>query len=412
MKKTFTILLLTLGLTLSATQSVFYENNSNKIVKEISILGLKRTRKSVVLNKLDIEKGSILSEFNHEDFSQDILKTGILKEPVIEYLLVDDEVVIKIILTEKWSLVPAPIVSITSDDQTFGALLFESNFLGLNKQFYVDGSYSTKNGISGAGSFRDDIIPNKLGYYIMAGAGNIEDITLLDIDKEVVGSYSSQSIRDSIGLNYNFNRNYKLGFYIHHNYYDIKEKNQSSIDFSGISNFLETQVSFSIDMLKYTNTISSGLELYSYFSLGTNLEDYNIYEKFELSSSYTINPFNNLYFSTGGTLSLFDKPYLKQLYFGSSNYANTIPALSHDRHLAADIQVEYAILNFPWASFSLNALFEAGLYDRDGSDPKPYYGPAMGIRMYFPWLAVPAMGMNFGYNLESGIPNFSFSMGF
>lgn len=412
MKKIIGIVLFIFGLTISSMETEFYELNSDKIIKEINLIGLKRTRKSVVLNKLNIKEGSTLSNFRYEEFSQDILKTGILQEPVVEYILDEDKVIININLKEKWSLIPAPIVSITSDDQTFGALLFESNFLGLNKQFYTQSTYSTKSGVSGVGSFRDDIIPNKFGYYIMAGATNVEEMPLYDIDGDKVGDYSNMSIYEAIGIHYNINKNYELGFYIFHNYYDINEKIESTIDFNSINNFLEAQVTLNIDLLQYTNTISSGLELFSYFSFGTNLVDSSIYQNFDVSSSYTFNPMSNLYIRTGGTLSLFDKPYLKQSYIGSSDYANTLPAQSHDRHLAGDIQVEYAALNFSFATFTFKALFEVGLFDRDGSTPRSYYGPAAGISMYFPWLAVPAMGINIGYNMESGIPNFSFSLGF
>lgn len=412
MKKIFTLLLVTVSLYLNANDDSFYIKNRNCLIKEINIVGLKRTHKSVVTDKLNIRIGSKLSDFNEVDFSQDILKTGILKEPIIEYRLDSDEIIIDIILSEKWSLIPAPIVSINSEDVSTGVVLFESNFLGLNKVLFIQGIYSTKDGISFAGSFQDYLISNKLAYYIAGGINNIEEMSLLDFEDNEISTYSNSNIFNIIGLYYHFNRDLILGLYLNHNYFDISHMSGESLDFNGTSNYLGPKLAISVDRLTYTDSVSTGFEWTTTYDFGIEIEESDIYQNIETSLSYTLNPLKDLYFRTGGSFSLFDKPYLIESYFGSIDYSNTIPSISHDEHFAGDIQVEYSILKFSWATFSIKGSFEGGVYNRDGSEFKTYFGPAVGVRMYLSGLSVPAMGINCGYNIESGLPNFSLSLGF
>lgn len=411
LKRIIGFFLLISAMCLSALDNVDSTQYSNKKIKDIQITGLKRTKTSVVYNLLEVETSSDFSDFKEYEFIQSCLKTGIFGEPSIKYELVDDEVIIRIDMIEKWSFIPAPILSVESDNQTYGAVLIESNFLGLKKILVIDGSYSTKNGINSSFSFKDEIFPGRFSYLLQGGIKNNTETDYYDFDKVDIGTYSSFSLYSNAVGYLNLSKDFSLSLVTFYSFFEIEPNTDFDVIFNGENHFLEEGIMLSVDKLTYTNTISTGLYSESLYTIGMDITNDDIYHTFNSKTSYTLSPLENLYFRTGYSVSLFDKPYLKQYDWGSMDYSRTIPAQTHDIHYSGDVQVEYSAFNFSWGSISLKALFEAGVYNRDDSEYESYYGPATGFRMYLKGVAIPAMGFDLGYNLTDSTPNFSFTMG-
>lgn len=412
MRKFIFILLAVASAGLFAENVGFYQENSGKIITKINLLGLKKTKKSVVRDILEVSEGEKLSGFNEEVFSQDILKTGILQKPKIEYSLDGDKVVLDIHLKDKWTIIPGPIVLIGPDDQTYGALLYESNFLGLNKSLYVEGAYSTKNGIAAAINYMEQsIIPGLLSGNIGGGVSTNKDIKYFDFKGNDRGEYSIFNVNSFAGLKYRVNKFNSIGLTAKYLYYDIDNKSTKEFEGVDINQFFEGSLYYAADYQTYTSTICTGFTGTTSVLFGAEFEESDFYMDLSAEAKYTHRFGNNLHLRVGGSLSLLNKPFLRESYWGNVDYSKTVISRSHDRHAAGGVEVEYPILNFSWASFTLLALFEGGVYNRNDSNWVGYYGPGAGIRMYFPWMSVPAMGFDYGFNMEDSSHNFSLVMG-
>lgn len=413
MNKLLLLLLLTVCSFVFAENSDFYNKHRDKTINKINILGLKRTRESVVWNILDIKPKQLLSDFNEDEFKQEILKTRVLKKPVISYSLNNDEVIIDITVKDKWTLIPAPIVNISGDNQTYGLLLMENNFLGLKKSLYVNSKYSTRDGLTGSLTYKENnIIPGRLSGALGGGFTNIEEKKLLGSSGEEIGLFSQMSIRGKGELYYRLNRNLTTGFIGSFKYFEIEELEGSDIEFSGQHNYLTGSLYFKADLLIYTPTIHTGLFSKSLLSIGSELTSGKPYLDFTTEISYTYGIIENLYLRAGADISLFDKPYLLEKIWGGKDHSRTLRGKSSDRHFAGSAELEYAVLNFSWGTISSKVLFEGGVHNRDDNSWELYYGPGLGVRMYFPWVSVPAMGIDIGYNMEANYPKFSFTLAF
>ncbi len=381
-------------------------------VGELHITGLKRTRRSVIdaiWRRQSVER---LSDFDEYEFTQALYKTGIFDSPEYVYILDGEQIDIYLSVKEKWSLIPAPRLNITSDDQTYGALLMESNFLGLNKFLIITGAYSTKNGVDGFIEYGEpDLIPGKLGFTLGGGFGSLKDADWLDFDGKVKGQYSDLSFIGYGGLFYNLKPEFKagvLGSFEHHGI--TRADDATGLD--GTRRFLIGRLWLEYDRQQYTGTISTGFLARSIVTLGRDFYDSSVFTGVDLTATYTRQLAHNVYGRIGGDVSLLDKPFLQETVWGAADHSRTLAPLNHDQHLAGSIEAEWALLNLSWSSFSIKTVYEAGLYQRDEWAWRSYHGPAVGTRMYLRGIAVPAMGIDFGYNVRDNYFNFSATIAF
>lgn len=381
-------------------------------VGELHITGLKRTRRSVIdaiWRRQSVER---LSEFDEEEFTQSLYKTGIFDSPEYVYILNGERVDVYLTVKEKWSLIPAPRLNITSEDQTYGALLMESNFLGLNKFLIITGAYSTKNGVDAFVEYGEpDLIPGKLGFTLGGGFGSLKDADWLDFDGEAQGQYSDLSFIGYGGLFYNLSSDFKVGVMGSFEHHGITNADYAT-GLEGAHQFLTGRLLLDYDRQQYTGTISTGFLARSILTLGRDFNTSSVFTGVDLAVTCTRQLAKNLYGRIGGDVSVLDKPYLQEMVWGATDHSRTLAPLNHDQHLAGSIEAEWAFLNLSWSSFSIKALYEAGLYQRDEWAWRSYHGPAVGTRMYLRGIAVPAMGIDFGYNVKDNYFNFSATIAF
>lgn len=384
---------------------------SDKKISTIDIEGLKRTRKSVITELLGVDEGDEFSKFNEDEFSQRVLKTGVLQKPVITTIEDGEMIALKVDVKDKWTLIPAPMVTVSEEEQSYGVLFYESNFLGLRKSLFTSLNYSTKDGISGDISYQENnLIPGILKGRIGIGFSSSSDNTYFDFVGEDLGEYSVTNFYSAGSLYYTLNDKNILGLKEIFKYYNLDDVTAKPIDNLNISQYFNTAFLLTGDYQRYSSTINTGLYYLTSYTLAIEATQGEVSGNYCLEAKYTHNLFSNLFLRGGGSLSLLDKPFLLEDYWGSESYSRTIPAIKHDRHFAGAAEFEHEVLKFSFASFSYLLHFEAGLFNRNSSDWQLYYGPAAGIRMYFPWLSVPAMGIDMGYNLVNSSPNFSFTI--
>ena len=72
---------------------------------------------------------------------------------------------------------------------------------------------------------------------------------------------------------------------------------------------------------------------------------------------------------------------------------------------------DYPFLNQRWGALVLSHFWEYGVYAGDAVDPQRFFGPGGSFRVFIRQVAIPALGLNIGYNLQTRRPAVSFTIG-
>ncbi len=362
----------------------------DKVIGNITISGLKRTRESVIYNILEVEEGDCFSLFHEEVFTQEILKTGILIPGEITYREYKDYIDINIEIKEKWTFIPIPIVSLSEENQFYGLVLLEQNFLGLRKLLFVQSGYSTLVGFSGGIIYRDmDILPGDL--YLLAGG-------FLSNDSD--DSYLHSSGFFGVGKEFT-KLKLQSQFKYDHFLFDNSRQNQ----------FISNPFNFTYNDLFYTSTIQTGTKFSLTLTPGWDIEGYVMFFKLNSSISYSKEIFKNLYLSGRLSSQFLDSPTLLEGYWGGSDNSRTLVPVLSDQYTGASVLFEYVFLDFGSAVISSMIQYELGGYQHDSDNWNVYTGPGAGLRLYLKKIAMPAIGFDVAYSTINNDFLFTLTMG-
>lgn len=97
------------------------------IVHNIIILGDRRTKKKTILKELTFEKGDAIISKELENSRQQLMNTNLFSEVIIEEVGIEllGSIDVKITVKEKWSYLPLPIFSRSSDADTKAGFSYE-----------------------------------------------------------------------------------------------------------------------------------------------------------------------------------------------------------------------------------------------------------------------------------------------
>lgn len=379
----FAVLFISLGINAFSLEE-------DKVIGSITISGLKRTRESVIHKILEVEEGDNFSSFDEEAFRQGILKTKILRPGKITYNEQDDCIDINIEIMEKWTLLPLPMVSLSRENQFYGLVIMEQNFLGLRKVLVVRAGYSTLGGPTGGIMYRDmDILPGDL--YLLT------DGSFINNSDE---SYINAS--GSLGIGKEFNK-LKLQSLFKYDYFlfDSSEQNQ----------FISNLFNIAYNDLYYTSTIQTGTSLSLTLAPGWDFEESTMFFNLNSSINYNKEIFRNLYLAGRLSSQHFNSPTPLERYWGGSDNSRTLIPVLCDQYIGGSAMLEYAFLNFKWGAVSSMLQYELGGYQHNSDDWNIYTGPGAGLRLYLKKIAVPAVGLDLAYNTLNNEFRFSLTMG-
>lgn len=359
--------------------------SDDNIIKKITIEGLNRTRESVVMELLDVTIGDSVKRFKQENFIQEILKSGIFSGAETSIIELEDGVELNVKMSEKWTLLPLPIASVTGDEILGGLILMESNFLGLRKQFFMNVNYSTVKGLYGGVSFKDRVVTD-INYIVASTLYQAEDNT---------------QVTATGGFEWLLN-DFVIQSFLQYDRFFIEEEQEVT--------FLSNKSILIYSDLFYTSTKQSGLYTALIVDSGFDVDN-SIFFKLDTDFSYVKVLTDNLYINTALASSFFDSPELLEEYWGGRDNSRTLVPILADQYIGSSIQLECNILDVSWGAFSTLLGYEGGGYQHNGGHWSYYTGPEVGCRVYLKGIAVPALGMDLGYDLISSRFNFSLSMG-
>lgn len=391
----------------------FIAANGDLPVKQLIILGLKKTKENVILQEYHISDGDKLSGFDPHHFINRLKKKNIFTDLEITYIREPESVTIELSLNERWTIIPIPMYYSNGKTTTYGLFILESNFSGYGKTVFTGGTYSenTQSAIFGyvdPAILGSDFIGNLFFLY----KNSIDQNGT--IEKDIYSEYKSKQETARIDAGYEFMkavRVYLSGGYtagiVDYEYSDSLNPPETSKYYIG-----GTVIKY--NFLKYYEYLHYGLkgELKVYAHIP--LEDRKEYNTVDFKIDYTEKFFNFHQLTLYSSGSAGNKPSVLEDRISGKTGTRTLPAdiIAADNYINYSIVYEYPFLRFSWGAVTLSGLWEQGVYNQDDSPYYSYYGPGCGASLYLKRIAFPAMGFNYAWNLKTGNNEFSINVGY
>jgi len=91
----------------------------------------------------------------------------------------------------------------------------------------------------------------------------------------------------------------------------------------------------------------------------------------------------------------------------------TLPSneISADFYISGTLTYEYPMYSHSFFTVTAAATWEQGAYKKDEKSMQNAYGPGAGIRVYLKKIAIPAVGLDFVYNIDARELLFAASIG-
>ncbi|MCL1813295.1 MAG: hypothetical protein FWG29_07220 [Treponema sp.] len=384
------------------------ENDPSGYISSIDIIGLRRTKNHVAHYPLEKYIGREASSLDLNEVYATVKDTGILELVSAELIETEEGIVLRLIVKEKWALFPVPLVLAGSGGSNFGFFLVDRNAFGLMDQAVIGGMYGT-GGITAVAMYNH--APNQKGQpgwnsLFMYGRRERED---QDKDEKTQRLYTTDQLRFSFGLYYPFTGHFTGSAALSFSHISLQKKDiNPPPDGAMLLGFTPGVSLRSSDWDGYLLSQQSLSLTYHYnFAIqGTS------YHQMELRAVYekSIIPGFRLAVKGGAVWT----PGSDPLNEGGPQRAQVdiLPRNFSARHYAGfSAGLEKHLVKFQMGALSVLGLWQCVYSDGPISGNEFDYGPSGGLRFYLSQLALPAMGANVAYNLNSGLYQFSFYLG-
>lgn len=423
---------------------------SKGVIRNIDFIGLKRTKKTWLLENDSIHKyiGMYISNFEKNELETTLHDIGLFSEIEIKLLRVlssdpnagyDDEyderdyeeeltnedieadATLRITVKEKWSLIPLPFIAGNNDGVLGGFVFMDTNAFGIHDTFMAMGMGSEVRQMAMVMYMRGAKSPTKPGFMVNANFSNhMPDFSDFK-DNEIASIYMLKAgavgslvgkipggVGYSVGLGYNF-----TGFY--NSRYDAMHVNSLKLSLSKSWN-------------KWNGWFMESSGLGASLSVGLdwgNLDhvegEASAHANFMFNPHYPRMTFN---FSLSGAMS-FNRPIVNILGKNSVGSQIVHNDFATDRALNAKFTWETGLVRIKFMTLSLFASYEFFMsanvkFDKSTQDPLDIAsrnkfewtsGPGVGIKIYINQITMPALMVGYFHNVNQNKPRFGFSVG-
>lgn len=380
-------------------------------VKEITVEGLKRTKEDVLFRILEpIGEGMVYTEGLEETIIQKLRETGIFVPDMdVSVNLTDQYAYIHILVRDKWTFIPIPIVSVSKGESwKAGVLTIENNLFGLYKTLGL-GFFYGSDGWSLLSFYNDKLFLGSPWEITGSVASGLDEVSDLFPDENPAREYATDRLSLALGLRYPITDTFSAGGDLLYDFSFPREGGSpvGNLNAPGVkSEFLWKNVYYDIPYEKgYSITLS--------LTGGYNIDDPGFYTSAEGLVDWSFSPWLNHLISLKGRGGWGILPVQKQFRLGGLDGSRVLPM---DKIAADEFASIAAVYNIPlWifkgGTISSKAFYEAGYFKSDLIDRTFYHGPGVGLEFFINNLAIPAVGINFGWNLETGEMQFSAGIG-
>ena len=384
-------------------------------ITDLEVIGLKRTKPHIARYALEKFLGVDGKDLDLNEVHAVIKSTGVL-EP-IEVILVEKEngLLLQVTVEEKWSIFPVPIVIATNGEFGAGLFFMDANALGIRDQMVLGGMYRSS-GWTGMAMYNHVPSGHKglpgWNALFMYGRQDTEDT---DRDEEVFRRYSIDQLRAHLGLNYPFAND--LSASVSLSFADISLKNnknplnppEKGARILSLSPGLSKRSSSWDGYLLSQRNLSLGYS-YNFAISGSSFHQ----AEFRGVWEQPIIPGFRVNLKSGMITKSSADPNTDLLFEDNPGRAQVdiLPRNFSARHYAGfSAGLEKYLVKTRWGTLSALTYWQAVFSKGPISGFEFDNGPSAGIRFYLSRIALPAMGGNLAYNINSGRFQFSFSIG-
>ncbi len=397
------------------TQRDFIRAHGDRRIAAIRIEGLERTRPVVVQQWIDCDVGQPLLSCDLPSMRERLYRLGIFSAVDIAFDERPAGVEIVVRLKEKWTLYPVPMLWYTPGTELAGLVLVEANLLGYNKGLAVGGVYSNR------------------GWYTLAGY-NDPNIAFTDAFGSLHTFFGSGLVENdapdgSIEQSFDMNRfdfEYALGWTF---------QDRLSPAWNGgarVARVKAVHVPGNEPAFDATVTIQAFQLIYSdrvyrdFYDQGLRLSA-EVQHAFPLDRASPA--YNDAIFDAkwarpaplGGFADAHAHAFVGALpvvfeeRLGGLDGSRTLPGsglVAADRYGSLSLAYQVPFLAVAPGTATAVIFGEAGRYARNAEPAVDYGGPGVGLRFYVKRVAIPAVGVDAGYEVGSKRVAVSISVGY
>lgn len=386
----------------------------NVIISDISLSGLKRTKESVVYQILKpVEVGSIFTEETEETIVQKLRETGIfVPEIKVNTEVINNEAFISIEVNDRWTLIPIPIFSISNDGSwNAGVLAIENNFIGFYKTLGLGFFYGSE-GWTLISFYNDPLFFNSDFIFTAGFSAGLDEIEEVDVYEDILREYQTDKIGVSLSLGYPLTENLNLTGGVRYDRSILRSGSNSSLNLKDL-NTLAVNSEIEWKDVYYDIPYEKGLSINISPSWNWGFDQTSDYPAIDGSFEWTFTPWLNhliILNISGGQGEL---PVQELYNLGGTTGTRVLPMskIYSDEYVSSAAIYNVPLWFFKWGTLSSKVFYEVGYYKSDLIDRTLFHGPGLGLELFINNLAIPAVGINLGWNLETEKMQFSAGIG-
>ena len=383
---------------------------------EIEVRGNDRSRDATVQRIADIETGTLLSEAAVAQARINLKKSGLFAEVDIKAAADADQVRLILAVEDKWTLIPAPFFSSDGDSLMGGLILIESNLLGTGKQL-ISGAMGGSDGLSGFAVFADPALLGSNWRLSLSANGGVGSEEIATPDGETALAFDSNSYGGSFGLGYRFSSRFEAGLRAR-----VEQQELGNISGPAAAGFSASQLTDEIGEVQQQLGLQARYDAtvpYGSLLQGFETAAHATYSLVQDSAAIDVQASHNLPTIAGQRLRLLAAGgYGERLVIGEEPVSGrdgfrTLPfgKATADDYWSVALAYDVPVLSQGWGAMVISSFYEQGWYRSSAVGQFDFYGPGAGFRVYLRKLAIPALGVDVAYNLQSGRTVFSVAVG-
>jgi hypothetical protein len=393
----------------------FIRAHGDQPIVAVDVEGLRRTRAVVVWQWIDCSVGEPLSRCDLPAIRDRLYHLAIFSDIEVALDERPEGVGIVFRLTEKWTLYPVPMLWYSPGTQLAGLILVEANLLGYNKGVALGGVYSNR------------------GWYALAGYSdpNIAFSNLWGSMRGFVGSGIVENdapdgtIKQSFDMT-RFDLEYSLGWTFFNRVSPVwtgalRTANVGTVHVPGAEPATNGTVAL------------QGLQLIYSDRRYRDLYDAGLRLSAEVQHAFPLTPTTRAYddaifdakWARAAPLDGFvdvharafvgSLPIVFEERLGGLDGSRTLPGtglVGADRYASLSLDYQVPFLKLALGTATGGMFGEVGRYARNEEPAVSYGGPGAGLRFFLKKVAVPAVGVDVGYEAWASRVRFSVSVGY
>jgi hypothetical protein len=396
-------------------QEEFVREHGDRPIAAIRVGGLRRTRSGVVNQWIECVVGESLSSCDLPRIRDRLYRLDIFS--AVDVALNEQPAGVEIVFRfeEKWTLYPVPMFWYTPGTLIAGVVIAEANLLGYNKGVAIGGVYSNRGWYTLAGYNDPNIAYTSLwgSVHAFLGSGLVEN------------DAPDGSIEQSFDLS-RFDLEYVLGW----TFWDrvspawtgaLRVARVGAEHVPGSEPAADASVG-----VQGFRVIYSDRRYREFYDEGLRLSA-EVQHAFPLDRASPA--YNDAIFDArwarpaplGGFLDAHAHAFVGVMpiafeeRLGGLDGSRTLPGsglVAADRYASLALAYQVPLLTFAPGTATGQVFGEVGRYARNAESAVTYGGPGVGLRFYLKRVAIPALGMDVGYEVASKRVSFSLAVGY